>query len=847
MSFVHATTFAHVDAANSGEHNTKLICPTRNRNKLHQLMVCTQRFAQWFGGMDSPCVHYQDFAQWAWLCADMDPDLDDVIWIKGFSDPQGLERAFEPTFDHVEKKAYGSLAEWLFALRVATDKVPESERQKQVIRLSDIIIAEESREKDLDAMGYEGISYGEIRASGAKNEIVSFLEGAADGLRLYHESMLVLEYIFDACVSRGTCKDSDTDGAKKLALLNYIDGYLTLGAAFEFYHPVGLKRQGYIETFVEMAPSADDGTSDFAHQCTAGLCAVYAPTIWLVLNGARGQRDLNTKLIDVAYLLLSETMSTPARLFTVNGMTSLERAAATYSGWAAEGSTAELTHADRVAAFVAKLQHRITAGIGRGSSGSSGLGDGARDGAAGGAQILSAVGVRAAVAHAREQGASPGIIGDALVLLADPNHDPLDVMALLATGKTTLASKRRPTGLTLMIFYDLVAGTLVDQRFAAVKMYSRHMGGRYLGRCIGRRLVDNGLVLADNVTSLRFDALFEVLRDKEWGAHLNLYDLLLLPLIKQVQFAGTLDGTDVKPLPANMLYKDMLWNIRLPQLASWMFEAVGVPHSGDDSFRSVLTAANNFALFHGGITEASTRTTLGAISTLVVGMLSEAYQFHRPSLNPNNLDASVNDSFLRFTDAEGARGEFARTKAHLLRAAQDRRDRTFSEVMPTSVDAPGLNAFLVSPAKRSASDDASPADKRPKREARPKKEAGAGGDATTRDVVDAAHDYSGKKFGFADRGNIWYIGETRYDAKAAREEWGHDKCLPFLFSQGLTGAPDCCPRPGDPAHAADSDCHTRPEGTKGVSFFNIKRADNERRRSKGRGRGGGKGNRGGRP
>ena len=210
MSWVHAITLAHVDASDVDAHKTKLLCPFRNRDLLHQLMVCTQRFAQWFGGMDSPCVHYQDFAKWAWLCAAIDPDLDSVEWVNGYSDALGLERAFEPSFHHVEKKAYDTLAEWTHALRVATDKVSEAERPKQIIRRSDITTAKESRDGDLVVMPYEKLTYGSMREAGAQNEIVSFLEGYADGRRMYSESLDVLEYVFDACVVKGTCRATPT-------------------------------------------------------------------------------------------------------------------------------------------------------------------------------------------------------------------------------------------------------------------------------------------------------------------------------------------------------------------------------------------------------------------------------------------------------------------------------------------------------------------------------------------------------------------------------------------------------------------------------------------------------------
>ena len=61
MSFVNATTFVIVDSANTDEHMASKVCPCiANREKLYQLVVCTQRFAKWYGGMDAPCLHYQD-------------------------------------------------------------------------------------------------------------------------------------------------------------------------------------------------------------------------------------------------------------------------------------------------------------------------------------------------------------------------------------------------------------------------------------------------------------------------------------------------------------------------------------------------------------------------------------------------------------------------------------------------------------------------------------------------------------------------------------------------------------------------------------------------------------------
>ena len=94
----------------------------------------------------------------------MDPDMGPFIWVETYSDPVGLERAFEPSFDQVEKKPYDTLAEWMEALRVGTEKVPETERSKQTLRRSDLLTAKESRQVEDKTEEYEMLTYVRRRA-----------------------------------------------------------------------------------------------------------------------------------------------------------------------------------------------------------------------------------------------------------------------------------------------------------------------------------------------------------------------------------------------------------------------------------------------------------------------------------------------------------------------------------------------------------------------------------------------------------------------------------------------------------------------------------------------------------
>ena len=248
-------------------------------------------------------------------------------------------------------------------------------------------------------------------------------------------------------------------------------------------------------------------------------------------------------------------------------------------------------------------------------------------------------------------------------------------------------------------------------------------------------------------------------------------------------------------------------------------------------------------------------------STLLWQVLGEAHVLLAPSRNPANLEAAAHDTFLRTTATEGARGRWGKLCKSLLQAAKDRKARTFSEAMPSSVAAPGLGAFAFG-----AMDNGETAAKVPRegagdgltRRERARLKSGAttpqkGGakdGATTphtqgggdKSAEQRQLDYSTATPKFSDQGKVFEVGPsttgvtTKYDAAGARAAWGEDKCLPFLLTCGLLNCPNSCQKPGDPDHAEGGSAHTLPEGAKGRKDFNLKRADANRG-----GKGGGKG------
>ena len=187
--------------------------------------------------------------------------------------------------------------------------------------------------------------------------------------------------------------------------------------------------------------------------------------------------------------------------------------------------------------------------------------------------------------------------------------------------------------------------------------------------------------------------------------------------------------------------------------------------------------------------------------------------------------------------------------------------------MPAAVPVPGLAAFSIeagpeSPTKKPKATDAAP-DARSDAAlkglqqqltqqaalVKALQQGGAkappGGEATRKATPQGTPqtDYTDKPHGFEDGGKVFFIGQTKYDAAAARKEYGNACCLPYILTKGLPGG-NRCAKPGDPAHGDGGAAHTKPEGTKSRTAFNVSHSGGKGK-GKGKGDGGSKGRGGG--
>ena len=885
---VSANDYSNVAAGAVTKHRGMMMT-LANKEITRQLKVCTSSWMDWRGGDDKPSLHYADFAEMSWLVAHMHPDMDHLAWCKHFSVPKGLERAFVPSFSKIDKRPYYTKEEFFHALREGSKLLSEDEIKTATLRIADLM---ERASPPAGGGGpalpepeaWTSITYGDMRRCPTANLTVSFLESYQVGMSrvvLSHDEKLFAP-LESACSANGYANGTESEEARRMGLLKCLSEVLVLGPAYNAYSPPD-QRYAALEVYVNVCTTgaASNGKSALAQKSTKSLVALFAPTIHCVLHGIKMQKEYNDALVDVAYPLLGESMCAEERLFTPFGVRALQRAASNFKEWAKSPEVQDMQPADRLEQLMIKLQTAKSplGGLGTSVSASGGSGGGGGvlvAGGSGGAGRYGGEGLRIAIGRARESGDTPHILDDVISLITTDGHDPLDVLQMLFTGEVVKGDKkikRKASALTLLLAWDRLHAPMLDSRLAPVRMYSRHNGGRYLGRAIGRRLVRAGFCLEDDVKTLAFPELFEVLRgpDKDWKTHLDLYNLLLVPLVRQTQCAGALNETEVTAVPKSMVYLDMLLNLRLPRLSSWMFQAIGVPADGPDSFREVLDGANGFALFNCGVTQQSTKLIMSKVGKLCTNYLGEAYQFHEPHRDVANLDAPVNATFVRCSAEEGARGEFATFKASFLKKVGERRDAAYTEELPAQVAMPGLASFATAlkrdsgggggggaAAKKQKTDDDDDTTAAGATKVRTDAAAAAKAkvDADAREarlererIANQKRDYSGGEHGFRNGAGEWYIRtadgkhETVYDAKAAKAEWGAEICLPHVFSVGLPGAPACCPKPGDPDHAADGKCHVIPTGKKGRAAFNL-----TRQKAGGRGKGANDkaGNKGGR-
>ena len=617
----HNDPSSQVADSNDTSHKCLWVAlPNAELNK--QLRTCTQAFAEWAGVDPNMGFKYRDMAAWTAEVAGIAADMDRrsyIQWYFGMQDaPGGLEEPFLLAFAHVEKRAYASEALFVTALIAGAAKADRSKLEAAALR----------RRRPARVPGEQG-----RRLEGGGDHL---RHAARHGRRRTHGGVArarvterndagdkpVLVALRQAAVRRGRVDAGETDDEMfAYATVHELAESVLTPPAFYVYHADPKARLLDALARIRDAPDQFDGASRFCQAHTPGLLAVCAPVVADVLHGLTDVRALNSQLLELASVFPKGQVPTkPAELFTVHGMRALGRLAAAYAVWAADAKTTVASVDTRADSFINRI--RLNSAAGYEPSGGAGGGAGAAADSGGaaagvGGTTLRASGEawRAALTRVRELGANPAIVRDLLKLVAKPGHDPLDMLDVALTGKTTTCPERESTALSRMLGTGKINAAALDARLAPLYEYSSTQGGRYLGRAVAETLTEQGLADAEAVADLRFDALWAVMagqRDsKSWGTTLDFYNLLVVELVRQVQCEGALFDIAVAAVPQERVYMDPLINGRLPILCGAVFEAMGLPHDGPTSFRGVLDASNSFVSFNGGVTSESTQGARG--------------------------------------------------------------------------------------------------------------------------------------------------------------------------------------------------------------------------------------------
>ena len=285
-----------------------------------------------------------------------------------------------------------------------------------------------------------------------------------------------------------------------------------------------------------------DGNSAFCQCRTIAMLSVVAPTVVLLLKGTTSQQIINSSLLEVAPTLLSDTMAAPGRLFTPGGLKSLEREVSMLLAYVSDEDFQKLGLVERLNNFVIRVNGNNDAQR-TGTKPSPDM-----DQASTGAYSR---GWYSVLNKAREMEPTPWIIDTVLKWLGNADHDPLDILQILATGKTDAKPDGKPSAISICLFWGTLNPTLLNPALAPIAMYTKTLGGRYLGRAVAQALTKRCLIDATLLTELAFNELYDALKGKDWGTNVDFYNKLIVPMVKQIQCDGTLEDIPVARVAAH--------------------------------------------------------------------------------------------------------------------------------------------------------------------------------------------------------------------------------------------------------------------------------------------------------
>ena len=593
-----------------------------------QLRVCTGAWAEWTGTSPKEGLRYCDVAAWTLEVAKIAHNVDDYQWPLHFCGMQGkggLEEAFLLAFEHLEKRKYSCEATFVTALIAAGAKVDRSKLDAAALDETALVECTGTSAQLQTKNKEDAVTWGKLRRCGAGGRAIAWLERATAADRHNTKSSPALTHLFKLVQDRGRVDAACTDDEVwSYALVHELTNRVVTPPAFYTYHYAGGERWHHIQASARDAGDQFDGTSSFCQEHTPGMLAVCAPVVADILDGLDDVRTVNSMLLEFASVFPKGTVpTTPSDLFTIHGMKALGRQTAPYAVWAAAIKDSVNSADARAAAFINRIHLNASVGFmlpGAGAGGGGGAADGAATASstATGGMRASGEAWRQSLTKVREIGDNPAIVHDLLRVVGKTGHDPLDLLSIALTGKTKAAPDRKSTPLSRMLGIGKINAAALDARLAPLYEYATSMGGRYLGRAVGDKLVTLNLADEESVNDLTFDKLWEVLSGKldakSWEVTLDFYNLLVTELVRQVQCEGTLFDIAVTAVPYEAVYTDVLINARLGVLVSPIFEAMGLPHEGPSSFREVLETSNDFVSFNGGVTSESTQGERGVLT-----------------------------------------------------------------------------------------------------------------------------------------------------------------------------------------------------------------------------------------
>ena len=628
MPLLDETSYAPVASTDLAAHKCGVVRPMDATITKH-LHACTHKFAEWHGVEPNWGIGYGDFADWVLNIALGSPAGDGHLWNQNFMEPDELDKVFVAVFKHVDKQPFESLPEWLQALDIARDKCSAEEI---TLDTANLVECDSPNNADNSEAFEDLITWGALRTCQVGLRAAAVLERSMPH-RVEWSSSPTIQAAMRLSLKHGVIDDDDgafLDEADRedfhsealaYGAISTLASEYTLAPALRSYVPPGPGRTLAMRAEALGARDQFNGDSAFCQERTKGMVALHAPVIGAVFAGVSDARTLNSGLLEVAAAFPSDSVPhQPKHLFTEHGVKQLAVVTAHFGAWTALDSTKALAVGPRVASFVARVRNNRLASGANGGGGGDGGGGGGGSGGGGGGGTGSAgetdgrfagsrnvpKAVHEQIARVRERGDNPAILADLIRLMLNPDHDPKDVLEISLTGATEANPTRKSTVLSRAMAMRVIHAAVIDSRLSLLYTYSKAYGGPYLGRAVGDVLVAEGLAEKEAVKFLSLDALFEAFLGFKWKTELDFYNLLQVEIVRQVQCEGTLANVPVAGVEHSKVYADALLNARLPLLAAAAFEAMGIPHDGEGSFKAILDSSNAFVLMNGGITKSST-------------------------------------------------------------------------------------------------------------------------------------------------------------------------------------------------------------------------------------------------